>query len=69
MESLDDPPTGGQLCPRHMARRSVRRAYPESEWILDDPPNPGHFYLLATREAGRFNGTVIMMLPISGPDD
>jgi hypothetical protein len=35
----------------------------------NDPPPPGMFYVIASRESGRFKGTFVGMLPIPGPQD
>jgi hypothetical protein len=68
-DSLDDPPLAAELCRLNDARDRVERIPTMEPGSLDDPPRPGYFYVVASREAGRFKGTIVAMLPIPGPDE
>jgi hypothetical protein len=67
-ESLDDPPTPEmtEVMDREAATAALARLNMDG---TDDPPPPGMFYVIASREAGRFQGTFVGMLPIPGPQD
>jgi hypothetical protein len=65
--SLEDPPLGFDLLRRDEARRKVNWQLPCVRGTLDDPPNPGMFYIVASRAEGRFKGTLVAMLPV--PED
>ena len=67
-ESLDDPPrpeTTGVM-DREAATAALDRLNMDG---INDPPQPGMFYVIASRESGRFTGTFVGMLPIPGPQD
>jgi hypothetical protein len=67
-ESLDDPPrpeTTGVM-DRGAATAALARLNMDG---INDPPQPGMFYVIASRESGRFKGTFVGMLPIPGPQD
>jgi hypothetical protein len=66
-ESLDDPPPGFDLKSRADARRLLGPV--KMGGSLDDPPNPGMFYVVATKASGRFQGTFVGMLPVPGPSE
>jgi hypothetical protein len=67
-QSLDDPPTKAGLKLLPDARATVNRI-PEMGGALDRPIDPGHFSFVASCEWGRFEGTVVSMLPIPAPDE
>lgn len=65
-ESLDDPPTAGatEVLSRETATEALARLNMDG---TADPPGPGLFYVIASRESGRFQGTFVGMLPVPGP--
>jgi hypothetical protein len=63
-ESLDDPPAGFKIVPRAEARRLLDTELKSLRGSLDDRAGAGLFYVLASREGGRFKGTFVGMLPV-----
>jgi hypothetical protein len=65
-ESLDDPPRAEatDVLSREAATEALARLNLDG---TADPPQPGMFYVIASRESGRFQGTFVGMLPVPGP--
>ncbi len=65
-ESLDDPPTAGatEVTNREAATAALARLDMDG---TEDPPPPGMFYVIASRESGRFKGTFVGLLPAPVP--
>jgi hypothetical protein len=61
-ESLDDPPTEFRHTTDDIASALL------VQWNMNPIPSasPGHFYVIASCRAGRFQGTFLGMLPIPG---
>jgi hypothetical protein len=68
-ESIEDPPVGWDILRRDEARALLTRHPPACRVDLDAPPPPGHFYVVASRAAGRLKGTFVGLIPVPGPDE
>jgi hypothetical protein len=67
-ESLDDPPAGFALRGPADARRLLGAVLPSPRLAVGVAP-PGMFYVIATGNCGRFQGTFVGLLPSPGPDE
>jgi hypothetical protein len=67
-EELRDPPVGADWYSRREAQDILDQKLPALRGALADPPLAGRFYVVASRSAGRFQGSVVGMVPIPDGD-
>jgi hypothetical protein len=64
-QSLDDPPS----LLRHMSMAVANAVLQSLHMRPEGPPKHGHFYVIATCEKGRFQGTCVAMLAVPKESD
>jgi hypothetical protein len=62
---MDDPPS----LLRHMNMAVANAILQSLNMRPEGPPKHGHFYVIATREKGRFKGTCVAMLAVPKETD
>jgi hypothetical protein len=67
-ESLDDPPSAGSIRSLHDLRAAAESDPVLTRW-LDNPPRPGHFYVMAHCASGRLKGLGLKQMPVPTPDE